>query len=76
MQASETFYIVGTISLIAITLLLGVLTYQLYLTLKAIQGALSQANNIADNIKNVTTGVQFGFWALASKLISGLGGRR
>ncbi len=75
MNASEIFYVTGTITLIAITILLGFLVYQMYLTLKALQYAMSQANNIAGNIKSVTTGMQFGFWALATKLLGKATGR-
>jgi uncharacterized membrane protein (DUF485 family) len=69
MELSETFYAIGSVTLIAITALLAFLVYEVYLTLKALQAAMTQANNIAGNLKSVTTGMQFGFWALITKLL-------
>lgn len=76
MELSEVFYAIGSITLITITALLAFLVYQIYLTLKALQYAMTQAQNIAGNLKSVTTGMQFGFWAILTKLFSGITGRR
>ena len=68
MEASEVFYVIGSITLLVITGLLAFLVYEIYLTLKALQSIVSQAHNISDNLKSVSSGIQFGFWALLSKL--------
>lgn len=76
METSELFYVIGSITLIAITVLLAILVYELYITLKAVQSAIAKANDIAGNLNSVTTGMQFGFWALLSRLFSSFSGRR
>lgn len=77
MEVSDVFYATGTITLITITALLAFLVYQIYVTLRALQEAMTQAHNIAGNLKSVSTGMQFGFWALLTKLFGGvISGRR
>lgn len=74
MEISEIYYATGTIFFIIFTITAVFVGLELVKVLRAVHGATERANDIVENVKQVSTGMQFGLWALATKLIGGVRG--
>ena len=69
MELSQIFYLSGTIFFIVFSIAAVFVGYEIILMVRTLRSVAGRATDIAQNFKQVSTGMQFGLWALVTKLL-------